>query len=126
MFDSGLRHEKMPYLCGFADSMLQKVSKKVSTTKGGALELYSPNKKQDIERPVFLFLQTTKYVVKNAYFTAKISVKKGSTSFYTHASLIERCLLGVNNVRLHELDTLSIQKGLTWSRPHCHNIFQDP
>ena len=55
MFDSGLRHEKMPYLCGFADSMLQKVSKKVSTTKGGALELYSPNKKQDIERPVFCF-----------------------------------------------------------------------
>lgn len=40
-FDSGLRHLKMPYLCGFADSMLQKVSKKVSKQKGGALELYS-------------------------------------------------------------------------------------
>ena len=60
----------MPYLCGFADSMLQKVSKKVSKQKGGALELYSSKTRPD------------KYVVKNNDFTTNIvGKKKGSRSF---------------------------------------------
>ena len=62
MFDSGLRHQKMPYLCGFADSMLQKVSKKVSKRKGGALELYSSKTKPE------------KYVVKNNDFIGQSHV----------------------------------------------------
>ena len=47
----------MPYLCGFADSMLQKGKQKGKQQKGGALELYSSTIRREQKCSLFIMVK---------------------------------------------------------------------